>query len=49
MKLIITTIIYLASQNTYQYKVIDVETKTEGVYFSPQKFNQKDTINVKVN
>ena len=47
MKLIIISIAFLTSTNTYKYKVVDLETKTEGVYFTPIKYNQKDTITVK--
>jgi hypothetical protein len=44
MKLIILAISFIASSKTYQYKVVDLETKIEGVYFSPVKYNAKDTI-----
>jgi len=47
MKLIILAISFIASSKTYQYKVVDLETKTEGVYFTHVKYNEKDTIILK--
>ena len=47
MKLIVLTIITLG--NSFQYKVKDVNTGIEGNLFTTIKYNEKDTIYVKVN
>ena len=47
MKLIIITIVTLG--NSFQYKVKDVDTGLEGNLYTTIKYNQKDTINVKIN
>lgn len=47
MKLLIINIIVLG--NSFQYKVKDVDTGIEGNLFTTVKYNQKDTIYVKVN
>lgn len=44
MKLIIISVAFITLQNSYQYKVININNKDEGTLYSTQKYNKSDTI-----